>query len=264
MTAWVTVLVFGATAYNQTFVRATEMYGEGDYAKAIELYGQLVDEGVVHSAVFYNLGNAYYRSGRLGFAIANYERVLQLDPGNANAHQNLAQCVAQTQGRLARPQPPAWERYLFFWHAGLGPNMTRPAAFLAWVGLWTVLAVRSWRPIRYLRRAAVLLAIAALALGASTWVKARPSRMAVAVEDVVPVHYGIGEQETVRFNLHEGDRVIIDRNDGEWARVAVADGDRGWAKLDHLVPVGPPYLSATAQNRPGARPPEHAGKEAPQ
>lgn len=32
------------------------------------------------SNLFYNLGNAYYRQGKLGLAILNYERALRLDP----------------------------------------------------------------------------------------------------------------------------------------------------------------------------------------
>ena len=65
--------------------------------------------------------------------------------------------------------------------------------------------------------------------------------VAVANANVVHVHYGTDEDETVRFDLSEGDRVTVDKRVSGWSRVSTADGERGWARDKDLVFVGPPY-----------------------
>jgi len=231
----------GASAYEDTFADANRAYAAGDYAGAIQMYEQLISESVVHPAVFYNAGNAYYRNGRIGPAIVNYERALQLDPGLESARENLSKAVRETKRHLARPLPPEWEQSLLFWHYNLSRRMTNALAALAWIAFWMLLGVRQWRPLRYTRRAAVVTGILAVAFGLSAWDKAHPELLAVASDDVVAVHYGTDENETVRFELYAGDRVTVDKRANGWARVTTADGERGWAQDRGLAFVGPPY-----------------------
>ncbi|HIJ74975.1 MAG TPA: BatE protein, partial [Candidatus Hydrogenedentes bacterium] len=50
-----------ANGFERSFDRALEEYKAGDYVAAAATYEQLIAEDIVHPAVFYNLGNAYYR-----------------------------------------------------------------------------------------------------------------------------------------------------------------------------------------------------------
>jgi hypothetical protein len=115
-------------------------------------------------------------------------------------------------------------------------------AILCWLAFWTMLALRTWKPIRYLYAAAAVLAILSLAFTASAWAKAHPIDLAVAVVDKAPVRFGMSDSETVRFELFDGDRVAVDRRQDGWARVTTVGGERGWTRVGNLVFVGPPYL----------------------
>jgi len=230
-----------ANVYNDTFEAANKAYAAGNFAEAIRLNEQLVGESVAAPEVFYNLGNAYYRSGRLGPAIANYERALRLDPGFTNARENLNRAVTQTQRRLARPLPPEWEQSLLFWHYNLSRASTHFFAAIFWLAFWGLLTLRLWRRVRYLRTAAALLGVLACAFGASAWAKAQPSNLAVASQEKIEAHYGPAEAETVRFELFEGDRVTVDGRSAGWVRVNTVDGQRGWAPESSFTFVGPPY-----------------------
>ena len=185
--------VLGASAYDQTFEQANAAYESGDYVAAVDDYERIVAEDIVHPAVFYNLGNAYYRSGRLGAAVANYERCLALAPGFDSAAENLDQCVRETKRGLVRPGPPEWERSLLFWHYNLRPRTTRIFAAAFWIALWVVLGIRQVRSAPFTRVLAVLLAVLAVAFGASAWAKAHPPTLAVASQDQVPVYYATDE-----------------------------------------------------------------------
>lgn len=235
------IFLLGADVFESTFDAAGAAYGAGDYATAIEMYEQLVGEDVVDEVVFYNLGNAYYRQGWLGPAIANYERALRLKPGFENARRNLDKAVNDTKTRLSKPLPADWELNLLFWHYKLAPKATRLIAGLLWIAFWSVLGIRQWRAIRYTRQTALVLGMLAMLFVLSAWAKSHPLALAAANAVNVPVRYGTDANETIHFNLHAGDRVAVDVRQDGWARVTSVDGKRGWAREESLAFVGPPY-----------------------
>ncbi len=239
--------VFAASAFDQVFDQGVAAYDRGEYPASINSFEQLVSEGVVQKEVFYNLGNAYFRNGQVAPAIANYERAWRLDPGEAVVRENLDRAVGQTERGMSRPQPPGWEQGLFFWHAALTTGESLAVAVCAWTFAWLLLILRSARPLPYLRGAAAVSFVVAAAFAASWWIKNNPPQLAVAAEARVPVRYGSRPEETVRFELYEGDRVRIEEIKNGWARVRTADGERGWTEETRLHLVGPPYLAYGAQ-----------------
>lgn len=238
--------LLGASAFDQTFERGVEAYERGRYTESIAAFEHLVDQGVVDPALFYNLGNAYYRNGQLAPAIAYYERALQLNPGLRNAQENLRRAVAQTERAMSRPQPSEWEQSLFSWHFGLSRRASASVALVFWALGWVLLSVRLLRPWPYFRRAATAALVIALVFGVSWWLKADPPMLAVASEPRVPVRYGTRAEEAVRFELYEGDRVLIDARKNGWVRVVTSGGERGWASAHQLLFVGPPFVSFQA------------------
>ena len=86
----------GATARaDDLFAQANADYAARNYDAAIAKYEQLLKSGVRHEDLFYNLGNAYFRSAqggvpdRVGKAILSYERALTVAPGFEDARYNL-------------------------------------------------------------------------------------------------------------------------------------------------------------------------------
>ncbi len=69
--------------------RADSAYESEDYRSAVELYNNAAETEGVSSDLYYNLGNAYYRCGKISQSILAYERALRLDPTNTDARINL-------------------------------------------------------------------------------------------------------------------------------------------------------------------------------
>ncbi len=246
----VITLLLGAGAFDTIFDAGVAAYEKGEYAAAAQSFQQLADEGVAEPEVFYNLGNAYYRSGKVGPAIANYERALQLQPNLLVARENLSRAVNATERRLKKPEPPAWEQSILFWHENLDSRTVYWTAAAAWILFWALLIARQFTRAHYLRRAAAVALLIAIACAASYYAKTHPQQLAVASANRVPVHYGTSKEETVRFELYEGDRVLVDAREEGWARVVTAQGERGWAEASLLTFVGPPYDSGDAVSAP--------------
>ena len=61
------------------FTKANQEYAQDHFKEAIAGYEALVHEGQWNANLFYDLGNAYFRTRDFGRAILNYERALALD-----------------------------------------------------------------------------------------------------------------------------------------------------------------------------------------
>jgi tetratricopeptide (TPR) repeat protein len=59
------------------------------FALAAHKYQTLVDDGIVNEQLYFNLGSAYLQSGKLGRAIASYERAMAVNP-SSTARDSLA------------------------------------------------------------------------------------------------------------------------------------------------------------------------------
>ena len=75
-------------------------YNEGDFDRAVDEWRTCADHGIEHADLYYNLGNAYCRGGKLGFAIYYYKSALRLDPSNDDILHNLKYAQAMTRDKV--------------------------------------------------------------------------------------------------------------------------------------------------------------------
>jgi len=73
----------------QAFEEANKLYEKQDYAAAAVKYEQLISEHPESEALYFNLGNTYYKLRNVGLTVYNYEKALQLNPANTQARTNL-------------------------------------------------------------------------------------------------------------------------------------------------------------------------------
>lgn len=78
-----------AVQEKELWTSANGAYDNGAYDAAIADYTQLLDKGLRTPAVYFNLGNAYFKTNKLGLAIASYLHCLKLDPSFGPASENL-------------------------------------------------------------------------------------------------------------------------------------------------------------------------------
>src|SRR6266446_313827 len=92
------------------FEKANQEFAQGHFKEAISSYEVLIRDGQWSANIFYDLGNAYFRTGDFGRAILNYERALALDRHHPEATANLQ--IARDEAHALEMQPSRLERYL--------------------------------------------------------------------------------------------------------------------------------------------------------
>jgi tetratricopeptide (TPR) repeat protein len=96
--------VNNAYAGTLTFERANQLYHNQQYTEALELYSQMIHEGVVSESVYYNAGNTYFKLNQLGNAVWCYEKAKQFNTDNLLVNENLAY-VKSKLSKEAIPPP---------------------------------------------------------------------------------------------------------------------------------------------------------------
>jgi tetratricopeptide (TPR) repeat protein len=136
------------------FTKANQEYAQGHFKEAIAGYEALVHGGQWNANLFYDLGNAYFRTRDFGRAILNYERALALDQHHPEATANLQ--IARDESRALELQPTRLERYLQF--ASIN-QYSIAAAVALWLGIFGIVALIFAR-----RRSAALMSLSILCL----------------------------------------------------------------------------------------------------
>jgi tetratricopeptide (TPR) repeat protein len=71
------------------FQQGNDLYRQGKYQEALQIYSRIITEDGFSGPLLYNLANCYAQTGRIGLAILNYERALHLSQGDSDIRGNL-------------------------------------------------------------------------------------------------------------------------------------------------------------------------------
>jgi tetratricopeptide (TPR) repeat protein len=209
------------------FREANRLYERGDYESAAAAYDRLLGNAPGAASLHFNLGNAWFRAGRLGQAIWHYRVARDLSPRDEDIRMNLLIARSQVGGQDSIREGRTWR-----WIGAL--TLNEWAAVSAWL-FWCVmgsmvlaqLKPRFRRPMLFWAR---LLAFAwvgsVVALGV-VWHEVKERRIAIVIDEAA-VRYGPFEESQVQFTASDGTELKVLEWRDDWVRV---DNSRvvGWA-----------------------------------
>lgn len=237
-----------AAAAGETMHTASRLYESGQYAQAAQAYQQLAGQGFADSALFYNLGNAYFKQGDHGRAILNYRRAQQLAPRDPDIEANLSLARSRTADQFEAAEESG---FLVLLGKSVQQRFALNEVAMAALGAWilfvfllilfaTARAGSAWRKaLQYgLVITAVILVVGVTTLGSSLYT-ANDQPAGVVVASEVDVTSGPGSQYVTEFTLHSGAELNLVETRGSWVRLALPGGDlEGWVPADAVEAVG--------------------------
>ena len=226
--------------HSETMLRSNQLYENGRFQEATQTYQQLVDQGIEHASLYYNLGNAYYKVGDLGNAILNFERASRLAPRDGDIAANLEYAHSLSLDRYEIDAHSPVEDWVGFASSYLTlDELSILVLGLFWLMAALIIAYRHRRygRLRSLVQTALLVVvllfgISAFTLGSYLYMEnTRPS--AILVTESVDILSGPGEDHITEFSLHAGAQVRILETRGQWFRLALpGEQFQGWAPLE--------------------------------
>lgn len=227
-----------APSAEELYFEANRAYKEDRYADAISGYLRLIGDGYVNGHLYYNLGNAYFRSAQLGRAILNYKRAQLLIPRDADLNFNLRYALDQTQDAIS--PAPNYLRQAFFWLDDITMRELMWGFAALNILFWGILMLRLFVRPEWTYYLFMVLLIFWLVGGASLgvkWHQLNTDLRAVILSAEVDVLAGPDSNDTVLFKLHEGATVLHERTEDGWSLVRVSDSKRGWVKSSDLEQI---------------------------
>jgi tetratricopeptide (TPR) repeat protein len=223
--------------YNTIFFRANNSYREDRYDDAIQDYEQLISDGLRSANIFYNLGNAYLRTGSKGKAILYYERAFRIRPRDADIRSNLDFARTLVEGDAGQYSERWYERIFLFLRGFLSTDeMTSLLSILYFaimISLILSISCKAQRKTLYYSTSVFcVLFIVALPSFISGVYRSEFQKKAVIVVKETSVRFEPNDDATVHFKLHEGAVIQITRSQDNWHQVRRYDGKMGWLKGD--------------------------------
>lgn len=237
---WVLVCLsclVSVSAFGQESIikEAETAYTQEDYSKAIELYESVLGEYGTSAEIYYNLGNAYYKSGRIGPSILNYERALLLDPGDSDIRFNLQMAKQRAVDKIE----PVGDFFVFKWFQSI-QNMGGADSwanisifcFILFIGCLLLFFFSRWIKVKkigfYLSIIFLVIIIFANIFAHNQKKEIVNRNSAIVFSPTVTVKSSPDASGNDLFILHEGTKVSIKSTLGDWKEIEIEDGNIGW------------------------------------
>ena len=224
--------------------KGNELYKNNKYQLAIDEYDKLVKQGYEGTSLYYNLGNAHYRLGKVGYAILYYEKALKLSPNDEDVKHNLVLAKNNTKDKVETLPP-------FF-------------IFNIWESLLALFSVSGWTVLVYTIFILLLLCVIAyffsrtspqqrvsffsgfgvlavlifvIILLAVKVNKEFNIKDGIIVSNLVTVKSSPDNSSKDEFVIHEGLKVRLADKVDNWAKIRLADGKLGWISEENFKEI---------------------------
>jgi len=216
------------------FDTANKLYEQGKFAEAAAAYQKLLESGQTSPALYFNLGNAFFKAGQIGRAIATYRLAEQLTPRDPDLRANLQFARNQVPGPTLAPA--RWERIL-------GTLSLNEWSLLAMAGFWVwliLLVLPQLKPalkpaLRGYTLGAGLATGVLCALFAVVLVQNRFTREATVIAREAVVRQGPLDESPSAFTVHDGAQLrLLDQKD-DWFQVSTDSRHFGWIRRNQVL-----------------------------
>ena len=229
---------FANTAVESAFDNANKLYAENKFTDAAAAYEKLAASGTISPALYFNLGNAQFKTGQIGRAIAAYRCAETISPRDPDLNANLQFARNKVQGPTIKSS--AWQRWL-------GTLSVNEWTWLCAAGVWItfgLLIARQLKPTlapalsnwTWLAAGGAAILCVCLALAFS---QTNGQQIAIVTIADATVRNSPLDQSPSTFTAHDGAELrVIDSKD-DWLQVTDDARRIGWLKRESTVSTTP-------------------------
>ena len=235
-------LCFSSSTFAVTKQQADNFYNNKEYEKAIDAYNTLLKENP-SAYLYYNIGNAYYRTNKLSLALVNYERALRLEPNNEDIRFNIDFVNKQTIDKVVEaPNNLFTIPYYYIMYCLNIDNWTYISlftialCFLGMIGYKIGCNKMKQTMGLYLSLICGLCFIFSTLFALHLKNKINSKDDAIIVSPTINVKRIPEANSATDFTLHEATKVhIIDKDIKGWCEIEIGDGRRGWISSNNII-----------------------------
>lgn len=230
-------IIFPASSQDikSIIAKGNQLYSAGNYEEAINKWEELTESGYEAAPVYYNLGNAYFKSNKIAPAILNFERAKLLAPHDKDINYNLE--LARTYVVDKIDELP--EVFYLIWYKNIvqlfSSNTWAILALIALVVFLVLFSIYLYakgysvkKTMFWLSALFLFIWFGAFAFSCSGRKLVTDHNKVIVFSPSVTVKSSPDESGTGLFVIHEGTKVTVVDELNEWTEIILSSGTKGW------------------------------------
>ena len=233
-----------STSYSQNFSEkfdiANSYYNKSKYNKSIQLYEEIIKEGLHSEFLYYNLGNAYYRSGMVGQSIWAYNKALSLNPRLESVKYNLEIVSSKIKDRVILPPE--------FLPVQIYISLKSVFSYYEWLIFGSILSLLTVcffvayklfifnnNIIKKINFISVLITCIVHLIILDVFLEKNEKKFGIVVFDNVNAYSGpFYGDNTLLFTVNEGTKAQLFQEQGEWFEIVIINGGKAWVPKEKI------------------------------
>jgi tetratricopeptide (TPR) repeat protein len=224
---------------DELMLKANKYYQNNQFEQAIDSYKEILFRGYESGPLYYNLGNSYFKTNKLGYAIYCYEKGLKLTPNDDDLLYNLKISNSRTVDKITELP----KLFIISWWDGIVTSLSISSwsvltLIIFWIFLLSIAGYIFIRKIQ-IQRAAFFagsfslasLIIVAMFLFARIG-RESSSNFGILQTQIYTAKVTPDGKSNDAFIIHEGIKFVIEDNVNDWAKIRLVDGKVGWIQKD--------------------------------
>jgi tetratricopeptide (TPR) repeat protein len=233
-----------ADQIHQEFQKGNNFFQKGDYVKAAQTYENILKHGEEAAELYFNLGNAYFKSGNIPASILNYERAKRLDPSDEDIDFNLKLVNLRITDKIEALPEIFFKRWWIELSGLLSTDAWAQASLILFFMSLAFLIVYSISASIGLKKLFFFCGILFIFAGAGSYFLGKQSLQlnygneeAILFSQSTYIKSSPDEKSIDAFILHEGTKVRVLDSLGEWKKIRIDNGNQGWVKSAEITEI---------------------------
>ncbi len=226
------------------FDKANNLYRSEKYSEAAAAYEQILESGKFSADVYFNLGNTYYKLGKVAPAVYNYEMALLLKPNDEDIKNNLKFAEQLRIDDIKAVGEAGFATLLNDTFPGFNHNSWAKIAGFFMVVVCISLGFYYFTTRKMLRKLSFVFAglfllggLASAGFAQISFSQSSNKREAVVFSEYLPVKSEPKAESANAFTLHAGTKVKILETLDRWFHIEVQNGNEGWVLASSLKEI---------------------------
>jgi len=231
----------GQETNNVKFDQGVTFFTSGNYNAALQFWMEIYNTGVRSAELNYNIGNAYFKLNDIPNSILFYERAYNIKPADENINYNLQIARTLIVDRFQEIPEVFFVKWYNFISLVLSTNTWAKLSISFFVFSLIFLSLyiyssnyRNKVSGFWLALVFFILSSAFLAFAGRNRTLVYDSHRAIILSPIVTGKSSPDSSGTDLFVLHEGTKVLIEDEVGEWVEIRLSDGNKGWVSVKSL------------------------------
>jgi tetratricopeptide (TPR) repeat protein len=224
------------------FYQGVTYFTAGSYKEALQIWTDIYNTGYRSANLDYNIGNAYYKLNNIPLAILFYERAYLLKPADENINYNLQIARTLIVDRFQEIPELFFIKWYNFVSLFLSTNSWAKISITSFILFLLLLSLYIFSS-RYRHKVIgfwlgvffIVLSLTSLAFTIRNKSLVFDSHKAIISSPMVNGKSSPDKSGNDIFVLHEGTKVTVEDEVGEWSEIRLSDGNKGWVPLNSII-----------------------------